>query len=75
MVKSAKAVLQQDERQEVADLVKVHLGHHHVDGVGEGKDGGEEVQGQDWRPEDVQVSEEDCQRSGADEDGRDQLCL
>ena len=44
MVKSAKAVLQQDERQEVADLVKVHLGHHHVDGVGEGKDGGEERQ-------------------------------
>ena len=44
MVKSAKAVLQQDERQEVADLVKVHLGHHHVDGVGEGKDGGEEDQ-------------------------------
>ena len=42
MVKSAKAVLQQDERQEVADLVKVQLGHHHVDGVGEGKDGGEE---------------------------------
>ena len=44
MVKSAKAVLQQDERQEVADLVEVHLGHHHVDGVGEGKDGGEEGQ-------------------------------
>ena len=44
MVKSAKAVLQQDERQEVTNLVKVHLGHHHVDGVGEGKDGGEERQ-------------------------------
>ena len=44
MVKSAKAVFQQDERQEVADLVKVHLGHHHVDGIGEGMDGGEEGQ-------------------------------
>ena len=44
MVKSAKAVLQQDERQEVTNLVKVHLGHHHVDGVGEGKGGGEERQ-------------------------------
>ena len=44
VVEGADAILQQDEGQDVASLVKVHLGHHHIDGVGEGKDGGEEDQ-------------------------------
>ena len=42
MVKSTQHVLQQDELHDVADLVEVHLCHHHVDGVGGGVDEGEE---------------------------------
>ena len=40
MVKSTQHVLQQDELHDVADLVEVHFCHHHVDGVGGGKDEG-----------------------------------
>ena len=42
MVESTNAVLQQDELHDVADLLKVHLGDQHVDGVGGGEDDGEE---------------------------------
>ena len=42
VVEGADAILQQDEGQDVASLVKVHLGNQHVDGVGGGKDDGEE---------------------------------
>ena len=41
------AVLQQDKLHDVADLLEVHLGNHHVDGVGGNKDDGEESEAND----------------------------